>query len=493
MKTRNSFRAWLITATITGIVLLTSAGCTGVADQGRPSSEPIPTPTSISTSAPFEGDIPEGPLVRPQDFRYLGAFKLPGGDERPLTFAYGGNAMTFNPDGDPTGSSDGCPGSLFITGHDRMPYGELADGNQVAEITIPMPVLADSVDDLNQAEFVQGFQDVAQGFFPGMDELTRVGMQYLDHPATGPKIHIGWGQHFALDTPAPTHAWFDPDLSNANMQGSWFIGDQSFYSVNGYMFEIPQDWADQFAQGRYLATGRFRDGGWSGMGPALFAYRPWIDDSGTAAAPGTHLQETVLLLYESSENTANIERSLDGYQHPDEWEGGAWITTSSGNSAILFAGTKATGDRYWYGYANPAGAEVPCVDADLVGQFNVCVMADGSPCPDEDLVECSDHNDNRGWWSSRFDAQFLLYDPTDLARVAAGRMESWEPQPYARMDIDEFLFLNSPVAGEEMLGSGGQRLARIGAVAYDRDDDLLYVLELFADGAKPVVHVWLIE
>jgi hypothetical protein len=27
-------------------------------------------------------------------------------------------------------------------------------------------------------------------------------------------------------------------------------------------------------------------------------------------------------------------------------------------------------------------------------------------------------------------------------------------------------------------------------VAYGRDSGLLYVLELFADGAKPVVHVW---
>jgi len=26
--------------------------------------------------------------------------------------------------------------------------------------------------------------------------------------------------------------------------------------------------------------------------------------------------------------------------------------------------------------------------------------------------------------------------------------------------------------------------------AYDRDKGFLYVLELYADGAKPVVHVW---
>jgi hypothetical protein len=42
----------------------------------------------------------------------------------------------------------------------------------------------------------------------------------------------------------------------------------------------------------------------------------------------------------------------------------------------------------------------------------------------------------------------------------------------------------------DALGTGVQRRNRIGDVAYDRANNLLYVLELFADGAKPVVHVW---
>jgi len=52
------------------------------------------------------------------------------------------------------------------------------------------------------------------------------------------------------------------------------------------------------------------------------------------------------------------------------------------------------------------------------------------------------------------------------------------------------LFLNPAGVEAEMLGAGVQRRHRIGAVAYDRDNGLLYVLELFADEAKPVVHVW---
>jgi hypothetical protein len=323
-----------------------------------------------------------------------------------------------------------------------------------------------------------------------MEEIPRMGMQYLKTAATGAKVHIAWGQHFEPEPPTGTHAWFDPNLKATSMRGTWYIGLQSFYSVNDYMFEIPASWADKYAQGRYLATGRFRDGGWSGMGPALFAYKPWIDNRGTPAPSGTQLQETVLLLYEDSQNTEQIERCLKNYQHPDEWAGGAWLTTKSGKSGVLFAGNKSNGTKYWYGYINPAGPTEPCVDGELVGQFPVCRMADGTPCPDEDLVECEGHSDYRGWWPTRFDAQFILFNPDDLAQVAMKKMDPWEPQPYASLDIDEHLYLNPAGVEQDMLGTGVQRRFKIGAVAYDRKNNLLYVLELYADGAKPVIHVW---
>jgi hypothetical protein len=471
---------------MTLLLAVWTMGCT-------PADSPVEEPTgppAVSSLPPRATVSSTAQLVQPADLTYVGAFQLPGGDDRPKTFAYGGNAMTFSPDGDPSGPDDGFPGSLFVTGHDRMAYGELPDGSQVSEVSIPVPVKAGELSELAEAAFLQEFYNVAGGFFEGLDEIPRVGMQYLATPPTGAKIHLAWGQHLQPDPPVASHAWFDPDLSAPDLQGSWFIGDQSLHSVNGYLFEIPESWADRHVEGRYLGTGRFRDGGWSGMGPALLAYRPWIDDSGTPARPGTHLEETVLLLYESSRNSPDIERALDGYQHPDEWEGGAWITTRTGKSAVLFAGTKGTGEVYWYGYINPAGPEYPCVEGEMVGEFTVCRQADGTPCPEQELVECQGHSDYRGWWSTRFDAQFILYDPADLARVAAGEMAPWEPQPYASLDVDEYLFLNPAGIEGEMLGTGVQRRFRLGAVAYDRDSALLYVLELFADEAKPVVHVW---
>jgi hypothetical protein len=434
-------------------------------------------------------------LLQPEDFTYLGAFRLPGDEERPRTFAYGGNAMTFNPDGDPAGAVDGFPGSLFVMGHDRIPYGELPDGDQVAEVNIPVPVMGKDLEALNNAEFLQNFSNVAAGAFSALDEIPKTGMAYLNRGDTGALIHLAWGAHLQPQDQA-SHAWFSADLSKPNMQGYWFIGQQDLYSVNGYLFEIPQNWAEENTGGRVLATGRMRDGGQGGMGPALFAYRPWQAD-GSPAANGSHLEEVPLLLYEKSSNTEEFIRNMRGYQHADEWEGGAWLTTASGKTAVLFAGTKATGEKTWYGYVHPGGADKVCVDAH-VSDYPTCRLADGTLCPQSDMQGCCSEDTGgcismRGWWSNRFDAQLILFNPDDLAKVAAGQMETWQPQPYASIDINEYLVLSPPEWEIQMVGSADQRRYRIGDVAFDRNSGLLYVLEQYADGAKPLVHVWQIK
>jgi hypothetical protein len=431
-----------------------------------------------------------GDGITASDFHYLGAFRLPEGRERPDTFAYGGNAMTYNPNGDANGAADGFSGSLFVSGHDRMAYGELPGGGRVAEVTIPRPVVSRTLNQLPRADILQPLTDVAKDRFSGRDELPRMGMQYLDTPATGPKIHLAWGAHFEPDPPVATHGWFNPDLSRPDFRGSWFIGSRSAYAVNDYMFEIPRDWADRYAGGRYLATGRYRDGGWSGMGPSLYAYRPWTDDAGTPAPDGAHLSEIALLEYANSRENADIVKAADGYQHPDEWTGGAWLETGDGRTAVLFAGTKATGAKYWYGFINPAGPDQPCVHAEAAAEYTACRFADGSPCPAQDMMECAGHNDARGWWSSQYEAQFALYEPDDLAAVAEGKAAPDQPQPFATVSVDEHLFLQVPEWDADYVGRGSQREHRLDAVAYDRERGLLYVLEPYVDDGAPIVHVW---
>ncbi len=398
--------------------------------------------------------------------------------------------MTLRPDGDAGSPPDGFPGSLFVMGHDRMPYGELPTGNQVAEVTIPAPAVSANVGDLPVASFLQSFQDVSGGLFAALEEVPTAGMQFLNIAATGPRIHLAWGQHFQPEPAVPSHAWFSPTLSAPGTTGAWFLGNQSQYSVNGYLMEIPAAWADVHTGGRYVGTGRQRDGGWGGMGPSLYAYRPWVDSGGTPAPPGTHLEETVLLRYESSEATSDIVRCFAGYQHADTFVGGAFLTTTGGKSSVVFAGTKGTGAKYWYGFVNPLGPSYPCPEQASIPLFTACRLASGEACPPEDLVECGGHTSERGWWSARFDAQIVFYDPEELARVAAGEIQPHVPQPYATLDLDDRLFLNPSGVDPDSLGTGIQRRYRLGDVTFDRQNGLLYVLELFAEDAQPVVHVW---
>lgn len=438
-------------------------------------AEPIPTPDNPT------------PLLQPNNLQYLGAFRLPDGSDRPYTFEYGGNAMTLIPHA----STDGnLPGGLVITGHDRLAYGELSDGSQIAEVTIPMPVIATDVYALPVAEFIQPFSNVNAGHFPTLDELPRIGLAYLDDPATGPLIHIAWGAHFQEEAShAPSHGVFSTNFNDPQFQGEWYLDDYNLYSLNGYMFVIPETWAEQYTSGMQLATGRYRDGGWSGMGPNLYVYQPW-DENGNFPATNASIPATQLLGYPPSFEIDTFEQAMNGYSHADEWEGAAWLSTPSGKMAMIFTGTKATGEKTWYGWRNPQGEAYPCIETELRDQFTTCILADGSPCPSADLNGCSGHNDYRGWWSSSFEAQILFYNQDDLAMVAAGMVEPWQPQPYATMSLEDVLFHNPDRTELEMLGEGNQAIHRIGAATFDADNGFLYILELFAEGAKPVVHVW---
>jgi len=426
--------------------------------------------------------------LQPSDLHYLGAFRLPDwveGSPEAARWDYGGEALAYRPAGDPTGPPDGFPGSLVGTGLDQQ--------NLVSEIAIPVPVisLAKNPDELPVATTLQPFADVRGGLWGALTELPRVGMCVLTHPQTGEKLHLAWGQHFQEEeaTQIASHGWCNLNLAAPATRGAWWIDDESLYSVNGYILEIPEAWASAHVGGRRLGTGRYRDGGWSGMGPSLFAYAPWL--SGNPPPAGTRLSTVPLLHYSDTlaEDPGPTVHRMNGYQHSDEWEGGAWVTTPAGKSAVLFAGTKGTGQYYWYGWTDASGSGLPCVEMDPGGE-PMCFRADHTPCPPELVRECPNHTTFRGWWSSSAAARLVFYDPDDLARVAHGEMQPYEPQPYAWLDLDDRLFLPDPTVEPDMVGRGVQRRFRVGEMAYDRARGHLFILEKFADGAKPIVHVW---
>ncbi|MBU0993058.1 MAG: hypothetical protein KJ737_11245 [Proteobacteria bacterium] len=91
-------------------------------------------------------------LIQPSDLAYRGAFRLPD-VSRGSDWTYSGYGMTFYPEGDPAGASDGYPGSIYAVGNDQ--------DQMVAEISIPVPVISASknLNDLNTATMLQPFTE----------------------------------------------------------------------------------------------------------------------------------------------------------------------------------------------------------------------------------------------------------------------------------------------------------------------------------------------
>jgi len=391
----------------------------------------------------------EGQLVQPQDLEYLGAFRMPEGSNG-TSWEWGGTAAAYYPDGDPEGSGDGYPGSIFATGHEWE--------QQISEISIPVPVISGSkdVNDLNTAVTLQDFHDIRGDLF-GYLEIPRVGLEYLPKQGeqTTGKLYYCWGQHMQEGDDGPSHGWFELDLSNPQIQGSWRIDGQIKYVTTDYIFAIDEDWASVNTPGKLLATGRFRDGGQGAQGPSLIAYGPW--NEGNPPPPNSSLSNIPLLLYSSVYDDIEGIYAVDDYQHSDEWSGGAWITFG-GETAVVFAGIKGLGEC-WYGF------------------YDGTVWPEEPPYPEEGPGE-------RGWWSDDFTARMIFYDPSDLAKVAQGEMESYQPQPYAVMDIDDILY-NIPE----------YELRHLGTLSFDRENGIIYLFEFRGDyeNEKPLVHVWKIQ
>lgn len=396
-----------------------------------------------------------GQPLQPDNLKYLGAFRLPdvAGD---VNWEYSGTAMTYYPNGDPGGPADGFPGSLFIVGHDWY--------QSVAEISIPVPVISPSknVTELNTAAMLQPFSDVKDGLF-GELEMPTVGLAYLPDTTsvTRGNLYFCWGQHFQFHE--PTHGFCGLDLSDPQSAGPFYFGMVNNYTSCDYLFTLPNDWAKRHTHGQNLASGRFREGQWSGLGPALYSFSPF--PQGFRPAPGDTIKKiTPLLLYGQDDSTipevvVRDSIKMISYRPADQWSGAAWIS-SNGRAAVIFAGTKAMG-RNWYGFGNgvvwPDAPPYP-------------------PVPDPPY-------DNRGWWCDSIRAQIIFYDPADLAAVADGLLETWQPQPYATQDINNVLF--DP-------GFDFPRYKRwsLGAICFDGQHGHLFIVERRADEEKSLIHVW---
>lgn len=420
------FRRWLSSIAMLTLIFCSAAGFMGVPAAGEGAEVPYLTPGSGA--------------LDPAHIRWLGAFRLPpDGEGEENSFSYSGEAMAY------CESGNGGIGSLYLTGHNWHTY--------VAEVSVPGPSAFRNPEALPQARLVQPFSDIRGALFLRWNlEIPRVGLEVI-----GNKLYFCWGAHFEEPTGWGTHGAASLELAKPPPGTACYIGGAArVYATNDYLFSIPAGWADAHLPGYDLATGRFRDGGWSGMGPALFALRS--RDILEAPMDGA-VSAVPLILYDTSYN-GDTGAKMTGYSHADSISGGAWVDGYTG-SAVIFAGTHGFG-KTWYGFAN--GVEYP------LGGNEGEVYPEVPEPPYE----------QRGWWNDDFRPVMLFYDPAELARAAKGELQAYRVQPYALLDLSPFMLRKKLDTDMQLLGD----------MAYDRARSLLYVQELFADGDRPLVHVF---
>lgn len=378
---------------------------------------------------------PNGKIYPQNDFDYVGSFRLPNEHSNSYQWEYGGLGLAYRPDGDPS-SNDAFPGSLFSVG-------KLAENNVknfVSEFSIPQPIISANLDNLNTAKTLQPFNDITGGYFDstlaGHQLLETTGLCYLDAqgPQTASKLYWSfWSSYNVGDEDLPSQGYSDIDIAQPNAQGVWKLSGYHSKYASGYLFDIPSYWSNKHIDGNRLAVGVVREGGKYSRGPAMFTIAPYNYSSSNPPQDGK-LPTTPLIFYNTDHD------NYPDYVENDNWEGGAWITTTN-KQAVVFVGSKCGGPSCY---------------------------GTGEHCGDS----C---NSYKGYHCYPRIPQIVFYDVSELEAVAAGIKEPWDPQPYATLDLREII----PFYHTCSITSG---------IAYDRNNHLLYLIQRGIDAEKPVIH-----
>ena len=405
---------------------------------------------TVSQTDPPDDTSSDG--LMPKHLSYQGAFLFPESVEDNWT--YSGHAMAYYPSGDPGGSRDGYPGSLYAAGH--------AHQDLVGELTIPQPVIAKTLKDLPRAETLKAPMDITGGwkdnctYNPGCQYREVDGLAYL---ADNDKIvwNLRDWYNVTEDNDQDSLGWSNPDMTDP--QGVWHIGPRNtppFHNGKtcNYLFKAPRAFADQYLKGKRLIAGNHREAGALGgsQGPTLFALSPWQD--GTPPASGQNLDALVLVYYPEIHDCVWENPDLctfPDYRGADNWGGGAWITGPSGD-AVVIIGRKGLGSGC-YGGPDECGGDT-------------CVTS-------------------QGYHSYPYEPQMLFYDTADIIAAVEGTRHPWQVLPYHTYSLDEVVFVPG--------------CALPGSAAWDEERRLLYVTETSVDDpengfwGETVVHVWKIK
>ena len=364
--------------------------------------------------------------------------------------------LTFYPSGDPGGSGDGYPGSLYLLSSGT------SGSEKALEISIPAPAIAGSPSSCPAATVRRNLTTIGCNLDPMENEAMAGGIAYYnDLGGVGEKLYWTVFEYYNADGDDHDSAgWMNLDLSGC--AGAWGMtgtggvnsddNSEPYHSHQweDFIFEIhDKAWADAHLGGRYLIYGRHKEAGCCGgaTGPSLYAAAPWND--GNPIPNNGNMNGQIMLSYSGTYDLPNSHYfpALFGdpeYRSTDRFSGAAWVRVGT-EDAIVITGRKSLGQS-WYGFGG-----------------NGCSTHQGF------------HGDPYGnrWW---------FYDPSDLECAIAGTCNTWNPVPYAVYDS----------SGETFSDDCFNDVEAQGGAAFDDANDLFYFAETTWSGSAfvPVIHVY---
>ncbi len=416
--------------------------------------------------------VSEQLIVPEKDIKFVGAFRLPRDYEgQTSNWQYAAMGLAYYPQGNSENSNNNSnnelPGSLFGIGHPHAP--------QLSEVSIPKPIVSNNPTELRRARRLQNFsnniwpQVYNDNWKPQGGGDVMAGITY--HPGINAETEGLYYSIFNTYSNGETKAHGMINLSLNQSQGAWHLGGlpntENYLKpalTDRYLITAPQSWANSNTQARSLLVGQgYQSGvGVPSHGPTLFAIAPW-ETTGRLPADGDVINATTLLRYGGDGTPPN--QWLQNWSLTQGYSGAAWLKTQANKQAVVFALSRPLGDA-WYGGID--GTVTFTSDLDLP------------------MTRSSSEN-IRGPMATEREASFYFYNPDDLAKVAAGIMQPWEPQPYLIWDFKK-----------DLIAGITDREPNIGAIAFDAENGFLYMIQASADttdgtqgyNKRSLVYVW---
>ena len=361
------------------------------------------------------------------DLTSLGAFRVPqiGDVSSPWqTLGDGGSLAAWDP----------VHQGLYLSAD---PYSQM-----VAEVGIPAlkPWASNTatIGGLNLAPVLQGFgapTGGSGGFGTGLEAnsyqpstewsqyMQLNGLDVVNVPGLGNQLFWNIRCDYDANSPNVLSMGFS-GLDYSNPQGLW-RPNVSPEQVAGYMANIPAAWAAANVSGQSLLVGRAGGSGTQGAtaswGPAAFAVSPW--DASGKLLPFSNINDdnadlpvTPLIYYPYQTNP------YPGWNPADNVGSCQWITTASGEQALVFSVVVGEGTPYYS-------------------------VGDGSTGYPVDPTDSS-----KGYHDAPYDTQLWFYSADDLAQVAAGKMNPWDIRPYETVSVSADLSQVQRYAASDLLG-----------------------------------------